>query len=412
MKRGHQLFLFVWLLTFVELLGGCASRATETNPESAEPQPWNQRDGSQAAWPQAGATARGPEPSPAGAGASGSAPSGPNPLGPDASGTDIPAPDASAPPASGSDASGAGGQTAADSHVPVGQDAATGQGQDAGGQNTPPEAGFDAGPGPPSTVLDHYVATSDPFFVTGSGSDNLSGITWNPDTGTYFGVIDNAGLVYEIAQDMTATMRSVRIAGFDLDYEAIAYLGGNEFALVRESNVMIIVTITADTTSVGDGAQQLVFAPPPLAFNSGAEAIAFDPNAGSNGRFWVMQELSPMRVFQFDRPADSLDHRYDGDLVVTEPFDPEQTLPVTDISDAVFDPRTGHLLILSHESYRIVEAAPDSGQPLATLDLPQQFTRTQAKWEGIALGPADVMVLASEGLGDQFNRAQIYAYQR
>jgi uncharacterized protein YjiK len=292
---------------------------------------------------------------------------------------------------------------------PVGDgvDAAAAAPRADGASTTPAgaDAAEGAGPVTPGTVLDHYVAAGDPFFVADSGRDNLSGITWNPDTGTYFGVIDSSGLIYEVAADMSSTLRGISIVGSDLDYEGICYLGSEQYALVRESNVMIIVTITATTTSVGSGARELRVADPPAGFNSGAEAVAFDPDAGAGGRFWVMQEIDPMRVFTFERPVEG------GAPVVAEPFDPEATLGVADISDAVFDPRTGHLLILSQEDHRIVEVVPETGEVLETLELPASFGASEAKWEGLALRLDGVLAVAAEGLGAQNNRAQLYDYR-
>ena len=60
----------------------------------------------------------------------------------------------------------------------------------------------------------------------------LSGLTWNPDSGTLFAVTDHPSSVVELDTDGNV-LRGDTIDG-DHDFEAIEYLGRNRYVLSRE----------------------------------------------------------------------------------------------------------------------------------------------------------------------------------
>lgn len=261
----------------------------------------------------------------------------------------------------------------------------------------------------PESPLNRYVAVADPFHVPAAGADNLSSATWNPDTRTYFVLVDAPGVVLEFDAEMSNRLREIEIVAGS-NYEGIVYLGHAEFALVNESNELLIDTIDSDDTEFGNDAQVLVLSEPPL-FNLGAEGVAYAPDLDPHGRFWVVQEKSPLRIFQFDRPADDEDHGYDGDLAVSEPWSPEFVLAVDDLSDVVFDPRTGRLLLLSHESNVVLDVDPATGDVHGELALPISIAGFPSQWEAIALGPSGRLAVGSEAAGDAYNRMQFYEYE-
>jgi uncharacterized protein YjiK len=256
---------------------------------------------------------------------------------------------------------------------------------------------------PTSNELDGLKPVADPFFVVGSGSDNLSGLTYHPGRDLYYGVVDNDGPIYEISHDVQTVLRTIVREGSLRDFEGIAYVQGDQFALVSESNTMAIVEIGPDTAMVDTSVTEWNFHGPSEP-NLGAEGVAFAPDTGPNGQFWVALEKSPRKILRFDRPIDLQSHDLD-ELNVQEPWDAE-ALPIRDLADLVYVPQNGHLIICGQEDGQLIEVNMDGGEVLATLDLSSTFGDAKAKWEGVTVGRNGEVVVVSEGLGAMYNWAQ------
>jgi uncharacterized protein YjiK len=228
------------------------------------------------------------------------------------------------------------------------------------------------------SVLDDYSASSAlqalPFV-----SGDLSGITYVPDTNTFFLVQNNGGGIWEVDSNFN-NLRKILLSGAG-DTEDIVYLGNNEFALVDESSQLLIGTIGPNTTQVSAGDfQRIQF--DSYSGNSGYEGITYDAILKT---FYVVKESSPKRIRSFVRPSTSADTMVDADT----PFNAEQ-LPASDLSAVSLDSRTGRLLILSHESHKLMDVGLDGfvyGE-LTMADSSQQ--------EGIALDSSFNIYVTSE----------------
>ena len=64
--------------------------------------------------------------------------------------------------------------------------------------------------------------------------ENLSGITYNWDTDTYFTVENNGGIIHEYTSDLKTKLREIYLWGHNRDYEGITFLGRRRFAVVNE----------------------------------------------------------------------------------------------------------------------------------------------------------------------------------
>lgn len=197
------------------------------------------------------------------------------------------------------------------------------------------------------SVLDGYSVASGSQNLNFISSD-LSGIAYVPDTNTFFLIQNNGGGLWEVDINFNR-LRTLSLNGFG-DTEDIVYLGNNEFAIVNESSQLFIGTIAASTTQISAGSFQRVQFDT-YSGNAGYEGVAYDL---STETFYVVKEASPKRIRSFPRPAGS------ADIIVTAttPFDANQ-LPVGDLSSVLFDTRTGRLLILSHESHRLLDVGLD-----------------------------------------------------
>jgi uncharacterized protein YjiK len=269
-------------------------------------------------------------------------------------------------------------------------------------------------------MLEHYVSQGRSFRLPGVRT-NLSGITYNRDTGTYFLIQNGGAHLYEYSGDLRTKIRQLRLTGAHSDdFEAIAHLGGSEFAVATEINHILVFHLpdyvpgeVLSLDPADPGVQELVL-PPRRRWNKGIEALCFDPdgNAGT-GTFYALQEKAPRMIFRFHRPTHSNDLDYaDGSLQFDHPFDAEIVFDgvATDLSGCEFDRRTGRLLIISHQSSKVVEVTLD-GQIVGELRLPGIWRGGAAQYEGIALGPLDALSVVSEPLfGTWPSRAAIYRF--
>jgi len=242
--------------------------------------------------------------------------------------------------------------------------------------------------------LAHYTPQGAAFTVPEIGT-NLSGITYNWDSGTYFTVKNNSKYVYEYSADFQTHLRTIFInTGNSSDNEGITYLGNDEFAVANESNYLMIFSI-ANASTTGVAVQRFTL-PSASVSNKGLEGVCYDRNG--NGTLYAIQEKSPMRIFKFDRPNHTNDLTHvDNSLVYTEPFQAETVFNgiATDIAGCMFNPMTGRLLILSQESRKVMDVDLN-GDIVAELPLPIVSNGGAPQYEGVAIGKNGELVFASE----------------
>ncbi len=241
----------------------------------------------------------------------------------------------------------------------------------------------------------HYTPAGGTQTISQIGN-NLSGHVWVPDTGQFLLIRNNDRRLHVLAPDLShlseVTLNSSPIGS---DLEDIVYLGGPasapEYAVVSETGGASIGVIPPDvsgTLNMGSW-QAIQYAAPPPVGNKGGEGIAYDP---ATMRMWACTERSPMSIHEFVRPAPGVDVSYLSGFNVTIPFDAQATLgsTITDISSCLFDSRTQRLLILSHQSSRLIDVDWD-GTVIATFDV-----NGANQFEGVALIAGQDMLLSSE----------------
>jgi uncharacterized protein YjiK len=228
---------------------------------------------------------------------------------------------------------------------------------------------------------------------------NLSGITYNYDTGTYFMVQNNYGKLFEYDRSLKKQLRVIEMKNLkDDDTEGIFYLGRDRFAISSEDNHIHIFTIrpgdtVIDLDSAREDVQDLTL-PPPSKSNQGIEGICHAPaKNGGRGTFYAVQEAKPKKVYYFDFPASDADVTSPKALGVKELFNADRTLflKMGDLSDCTFDTESDHLFLLSHESSKVMEFSR-TGEELGSLKLPN----VAPQYEGITFGPDRELILVSE----------------
>lgn len=243
------------------------------------------------------------------------------------------------------------------------------------------------------TVLDRYTVPSE-TVVLPEVAYNLSGIAYNLDSNSYFVIQNNTGLIFEYDANLSRLLRTIRMVGLlDDDTEDIISLGNNEFAVSNEQNQIYFFKILPGQTVVDlnpklQSVQFLQF-PESEKDNAGLEGLC---HAGGS-TFYAVQEKRPKLVYRFERPANGVDATKPKRFRFVEPFNTEKIMKhrMSDLAGCVVDPETGHLIIVSHESSRLMEL-DSAGNILKMLDLPRHVDQ----YEGITFGPNKELILVSE----------------
>ncbi|XGC82115.1 SdiA-regulated domain-containing protein [Bdellovibrio bacteriovorus] len=252
----------------------------------------------------------------------------------------------------------------------------------------------------PTSSLEGYSKVEKVIDLTEIGG-NLSGITYNHDTQTYFLIQNNYGHIFEYDSSFSKPLRVIAMNNLeDKDTEDIVYLGQEQYAIASETNKILIVTIKAGQTEIDMDASradvQLFQLPEPSKKNLGLEGICYSKQSN---QFFAVQEDKPKRLFRFTKPNDNLDYRDAATLNFDEPFDAFNKSgffdifknKMADLSSCLFDERTGHLILMSHESSRLMELDA-KGSIVRTLDL----STVVPQYEGMTIGPQKELILVSE----------------
>lgn len=209
---------------------------------------------------------------------------------------------------------------------------------------------------------------------------NLSGLTWNAETGTLFAVTNDPEFVYELSPG-GEVLRSIKLQGFQ-DTEGITHIQGTLFAVVEERRgVLSIFHIPENVTEVGqDIHARLDLGMGPVK-NKGFESLGYDP---ATRTIFTMREVKP-----FIRRDIVLDEMFMPIEVRSKPL---PALKVKDVASIEFS-SDGHFWILSEASTRIVVLDADGAERnVFTLDIDSKYFQP----EGIALGLDDKVYLVGE----------------
>ena len=175
---------------------------------------------------------------------------------------------------------------------------------------------------------------------------NLSGLTWNQETGTLFAVTNQPPCIFELTPEGTV-LRRVALHGFK-DTEGITHLEGSRFALVEErKGFLCIVHLTANATEIhrDDATCLSLGAAKPK--NKGFEGVTYDP---ATRTILTMREGKPFVCLSIP-----LDAQF-------RPGPARQTslpdLHVQDVASISHNP-DGTLWVLSEASSRLIQLDPN-----------------------------------------------------
>lgn len=201
----------------------------------------------------------------------------------------------------------------------------------------------------------HYTAKK---RITISGiEDNLSGLTYHPETGHLFAVINNPERVAVLSKH-GQLIRLIELEGFT-DTEAIDYLGDNQFAISEERHhTTVLVNIDRETNHIERDHNTVIALDELDTNNTGLEGMVL----GSHNNLVIALEKPPrLRHFHLDNQHP---------VALDSPLS-DLRINVEDISGLSLIEHHTHpvLLILSDESHRLLAIDPNSGETLSSLSL-------------------------------------------
>lgn len=244
-----------------------------------------------------------------------------------------------------------------------------------------------------SLALDRYRVDIQRQPIEGL-DDDVSALTFNPQTGTLFAVLNGEPLLVELSVE-GQLLRKVRINGVQ-DMEGLTYVAGNRFVIAEERTQRLIEIEVADDAVELDvaGAPSLTIGLD-LNGNKGFEGLSWDQRLQ---RLLVVKERDPLRVLAVSgfigaSPGSPIAVRIEELKSPDSPW-----LFVRDLSSLSLHDETGHLLLLSDESNMLVEYDEDS-HPRSLLGLwrgMHGLEHTVPQAEGLAMDEQQRLYLVSE----------------
>ncbi len=269
-------------------------------------------------------------------------------------------------------------------------------------------------------VENYTVVLKEPTVLPKIGG-NASGVLWHPVLEQYLVVKNEASKFWRYDSEFESKSKVSVVntqddanSDIDEDTEGLAYIGDSKIVVVTEENYAHIFTIGADNLPLPNTyatVPSFQLLAPPSTSNKGFEGVAVRLATDDEpARIYACQEgTTPpdndvaMKVVYFDLPVTTpttLLSYADSSLTVEEPFDADALFAsyIDDCAGMTYDARTGHLLILSEQSSKILQVSPEDGHVHSWLSLSGVTPPTDKRlqFEGITLGPNNEIVLVSE----------------
>lgn len=253
--------------------------------------------------------------------------------------------------------------------------------------------------------LPAYRVTIDGLPIEGI-TENASGLTFNPDTGTLFAVINRPPQVAELTTE-GRLLRLIPVEGIH-DPEGISHVRGERYVIADEIGEHLYwVEIGPHMTMLDATLMPRLATENDLVGNKGFEGVSWDY---TRERLFVVKEKSPLRVNEITGIASYFNG--EGVLPRIHEWKPSNSMTqlMTDLSSLTVHEPTGNMLLLSHESHLVAEYAPD-GTLVSIMPLRKGWhglRKTVPQAEGIAMDTNGALYILSEpNLFYRFDRTSI-----
>lgn len=222
-------------------------------------------------------------------------------------------------------------------------------------------------------------------------ADNLSGLTWNYDSGTLFVPLNSPPTVLELSRNGDV-LRRLPLVGFH-DTEALEYIGDSRFLVAEERmQKLSIIHIADDSRELrAEDEEPLTLGLGP-AGNWGVEGLAWDRH---NRVLYAAKERFPKHIYVvsgFPQTPNTVQ-----DIVIAQDENRDDRLFVSDISGLDYNHRLGHLLVLSDASKLLIEV-DGTGRPVSALSLVygNGLDGPVPQAEGVAMDDEETLYIVSE----------------
>ena len=225
-------------------------------------------------------------------------------------------------------------------------------------------------------------------------TENASGLTYNPTTGTLFTAINHPPALAELSTD-GRLLRHIPLTGAR-DVEGITHVEGDRFIIVDEGKSRLDwISITPATTAIDLKDSPFITLDLVTLSNMGFEGISWDQR---RQELVVVQEMLPVRVLVIGGLERAVQGQGLG--ITLREWQPEGWAGhgVSDLSSVTVHDPTGNMVLLSDMSSVLIEYGA-AGKPLSLLALWAGRHGLQAgvpQAEGVALAPDGAVYIVSE----------------
>jgi uncharacterized protein YjiK len=224
-------------------------------------------------------------------------------------------------------------------------------------------------------------------------ADNLSGLAYDAARDQLWAVVNEPPELLALDKH-GALLARYPLTGFD-DVEGVAWLGGDLLLLTEERrHALVAVTVPQVPGPLDRSAQWALTLSAEAGNNHGFEGVAYDRGGD---RLFVVKEHSPRRLYEIRGLRASLAGSFALEIIYRSAWIHDKVF-ATDLASVEFDPRSGHLLVLS-EAAKLVVELDAGGQLVASHPLARGFAglaRSVPQAEGIALDDDGTLFLVSE----------------
>ena len=256
-------------------------------------------------------------------------------------------------------------------------------------------------------------------------AQEVSAVTYNPDTDTLFVLGDGGTSIVQVTKtgqlidSMTLAPGSSPQGTTFYDPEGLTYIGGGKFVLVEERDRQAVSFTYVPGTTLTRASTQTVKLGTTIG-NIGLEGITYDPQTGG---FILVKEENPEGIFQtnIDFAAGTATNGSPTTVNSINLFDPAKAglldfadvYALSNVPSLNGQPDSSHLLVLSQASGQIVEVdragnvfssltiVSNPGNPLSVPD--QQH-------EGLTIDKDGILYVTSENGGGDINHPQLWVY--
>ncbi|SHL22758.1 SdiA-regulated domain-containing protein [Phytopseudomonas punonensis] len=230
--------------------------------------------------------------------------------------------------------------------------------------------------------------------VVSGVDDNLSGISYDNQRDQLWAVVNSPSELLAMNKSGEVLAR-YPLSGFS-DVEDVTYLGDGMLLFVEErEQQMVVVPVPKQAGALFREDYRSLTLGIGRDGNQGFEGVGYD-RAGD--RLFVAKEHSPMKLYEIR----GLKHSMQGDFglqIIDHDEWIRDSVFATDLSAVHYDGRTGHLVLLSDESKRVMELDSESGKLIGYRPLDSDFAglgKSVPQGEGMTFDDQGNLYIVSE----------------